>query len=80
MDSVANHPVQHVHPGGLPPGPIGAPGAAALDAALHPAEADYLYFVANADGSHTFSRTLAEHNRAVARARRATAGAGPDGG
>ena len=76
MDSVAGHPYNTYTQGGLPPGPIGTPGAAALDAALHPAEVDYLYFVANADGSHTFSRTLAEHNRAVARARRAVAGAG----
>ena len=79
MDSVADHPYNTYTQGGLPPGPIGAPGAAALDAALNPAEVDYLYFVANADGSHTFSRTLAEHNRAVARARRAAAGAGPGG-
>lgn len=80
MDSVADHPYNTYTRGGLPPGPIGAPGAAALDAALHPAEVDYLYFVANADGSHTFSRTLSEHNRAVARARRGAAGAGPGGG
>lgn len=80
MDSVADHPYNTYTQGGLPPGPIGAPGAAALDAALHPAEVDYLYFVADADGSHTFSRTLTEHNRAVARARRVAAGAGPGGG
>ncbi len=79
MDSVAGHPYNTYTQGGLPPGPIGAPGAAALDAALHPAEVDYLYFVANADGSHTFSRTLSEHNRAVARSRRGAAGAGPGG-
>ncbi|MXY31451.1 MAG: endolytic transglycosylase MltG [Gammaproteobacteria bacterium] len=80
MDSVADHPYNTYTQGGLPPGPIGAPGAAALDAALHPAEVDYLYFVANADGSHTFSRTLSEHNRAVARSRRGAAGAGSGGG
>lgn len=79
IDSVADNPYNTYTQGGLPPGPIGAPGAAALDAALHPAEADYLYFVANADGSHTFSRTLTEHNRAVARSRRGAAGAGPGG-
>lgn len=71
MDSVADHPYNtYTHPG-LPPGPIGSPGAAALDAALEPADTDYLYFVAYPGGEHIFSRTLAEHNRAVARARRA---------
>ena len=80
IDSVAGHPYNTYTQSGLPPGPIGAPGAAALDAALHAAEVDYLYFVANPDGSHTFSRTLAEHNRATVRARRAAAAATPGGG
>ena len=52
---------------GLPPGPIGNPGADALAAALHPAATQYLYFVARQDGTHQFSRTLEEHNRAVRR-------------
>jgi UPF0755 protein len=56
---------------GLPPGPISNPGAAALAAALNPSKAEYLYFVSKNDGSHTFSRTLPEHNRAVERFRRA---------
>ncbi len=79
IDSVADNPYNTYTRGGLPPGPIGAPGAAALDAALHPAEVDYLYFVANADGSHTFSRTLTEHNRARARARREASALTPGG-
>ena len=50
---------------GLPPGPIGNPGGAAIEAALSPARTSYLYFVARQDGSHHFSTTLDEHNRAV---------------
>jgi len=50
---------------GLPPGPIGNPGVDALRAALHPADTQYLYFVAKKDGTHHFSRNLEEHNRAV---------------
>ncbi|OGT96384.1 MAG: aminodeoxychorismate lyase [Geobacteraceae bacterium GWB2_52_12] len=52
---------------GLPAGPIGNPGAEALQAAITPATTDYLYFVARQDGTHQFSRTLAEHNQAVDR-------------
>lgn len=50
---------------GLPPGPIANPGAESITAALHPAKASYLYFVSRNDGTHHFSSTLAEHNRAV---------------
>jgi UPF0755 protein len=57
---------------GLPPGPICNPGLASLEAAVEPAAVPYYYFVANNDGRHTFTRTLEEHNRAVAAARRAS--------
>lgn len=50
---------------GLPPTPIAMPGGAALHAVLHPAPGKALYFVAKGDGSHHFSDTLQEHNRAV---------------
>jgi len=76
IDSVADHPYNTYRQAGLPPGPIGAPGHAALEAALYPAEEPYLYFVARMDGSHVFTRTLAEHNRAVAESRRQQAPAG----
>jgi UPF0755 protein len=62
---------------GLPPGPIASPGAASLRAALWPAKTDYMYFVANDQGGHNFSRTLEEHNRNVARYRQLLAGEAP---
>jgi UPF0755 protein len=56
---------------GLPPGPICNPGLASLQAALHPASTDYLFFVSDNRGHHNFSRTEAEHARNVAAYRRA---------
>ena len=55
---------------GLPPTPIAMPGLASLQAALHPAQSQALYFVARGDGSSQFSRTLEEHNQAVNRYQR----------
>ncbi len=52
---------------GLPPTPIALPGVEAIHAALHPEQGEALYFVAKGDGSHYFSKTLKEHNRAVAK-------------
>ena len=56
---------------GLPPGPIASPGKSALEAAMHPAQTDYYYFVADALGHHRFARTMEEHNKNVEAYRRA---------
>ncbi len=55
---------------GLPPGPICSPGRASLTAALYPADTDYVFFVSNGDGSHTFSRTFRGHLNARAQKKR----------
>ena len=62
----------YVH-SGLPPGPICNPGKASILAALHPASTHYLFFVSNNHGGHRFARTLAEHQRNVARYRKQAA-------
>ncbi len=58
----------YLHPG-LPPGPISNPGAKSIEAVLNPSDGEYYYFVARNDGSHYFSKTFAEHNRAKRRIR-----------
>ena len=62
-----DHPWNTYTRHGLPPTPIALPGSASLVAAANPADGEALYFVARGDGTHHFSATLAEHNRAVAR-------------
>ncbi|MQA91919.1 MAG: endolytic transglycosylase MltG [Gemmatimonas sp.] len=85
IDEVADHPYNTYRRAGLPPGPIASPSTGAIDATLNPAEVSFLYFVARPDGSHIFTRSLAEHNNAraqVARMRReaaASAGETPAG-
>jgi UPF0755 protein len=70
IDSVAGNPYNTYRHAGLPPGPIASPSALGIDAALNPADVDYLFFVARPDGSHVFTRNFAEHTRARAMVRR----------
>jgi UPF0755 protein len=80
IDAVADHPYNTYTQRGLPPGPIGAAGEDALDATLWPEDSSYLYFVARPDGTHIFTRTLVEHNRARVEARRQWDAIGSRGG
>jgi len=80
IDSVTDHPYNTYRNGGLPPGPIGSPSTMGIDAVLYPANTKFLYFVAKPDGSHVFTTSLAEHNRAknaIARERRRAAAQKP---
>jgi UPF0755 protein len=72
-DLDSNHPYNTYRHTGLPPGPIANPGRASLEAALQPAETNYLYLVAKPDGSgaHVFSKDLTSHSAAVRSYRRA---------
>jgi UPF0755 protein len=66
-DLERDHPFNTYRIRGLPPGPIASPGLAAIRATLRPEAHEFLFFVADGTGGHAFSRTLEEHNRAVAR-------------
>jgi len=64
-DLAVNSPYNTYRFPGLPPGPIGNPGKSALEAALHPGNSKFLYFVSDGNGHHRFARSLEEHNRNV---------------
>jgi len=73
-DMQINSPYNTYRHAGLPPGPIGNPGKSSLEAAMHPAQTDYYYFVSDGNGHHRFAHDLEEHNRNVAAYRRAMRG------
>jgi len=80
IDNVAGNPYNTYRIVGLPPGPIASPSTLGIDAALRPADVDFLFFVARADGTHVFTRTLDEHNNAKNAIRRAREAAAPTSG
>lgn len=67
QDLLADTPYNTYTRAGLPPTPIALPGLESIEAALHPAKSNALYFVAKGNGAHQFSGSLTEHNQAVAR-------------
>ncbi len=69
-DLMTKSPYNTYHISGLPKGPIANPGLKSLQAVLYPADVPYIYFVSKNDRTHYFSRTLEEHNRAVAKYQR----------
>ncbi|MDB5804616.1 MAG: putative Aminodeoxychorismate lyase [Betaproteobacteria bacterium] len=73
-DLLADGPYNSYTRTGLPPTPIALPGVAAIQAALHPADTEAIYFVAKGNGTHEFSSTLEAHNRAVNRYQKKQAG------
>jgi UPF0755 protein len=73
-DMQFNSPYNTYRHAGLPPGPIANAGRSALQAAMHPAQSDYYYFVADAQGHHRFARTIEEHNKNVVAYRQAMRG------
>ena len=68
-----NSPYNTYRHAGLPPGPIGNPGKTSLEAAMHPADTHFYYFVSDGNGHHRFARDLEEHNKNVAAYRKAMA-------
>jgi UPF0755 protein len=64
IDEVRDHPYSTYARRGLPPGPIGSPSEGAIDAVLWPADTPVIYMVARPNGTHIFTRSLAEHNAA----------------
>ncbi|HEY8118902.1 MAG TPA: endolytic transglycosylase MltG [Methylophilaceae bacterium] len=67
QDLLKDSPYNTYTRAGLPPTPIAMPSLASIEAALHPAKTNAIYFVGKGDGTHAFSATLSEHNRAVSR-------------